>query len=41
MSDVIAPRPSETFGDFLRRHRVDAGFTQRTSPSEPPSARAR
>jgi predicted ATPase/transcriptional regulator with XRE-family HTH domain len=28
MTDVIAPRPSETFGDFLRRHRVDAGFTQ-------------
>lgn len=28
MTHGIAPRPAETFGDFLRRRRVDAGFTQ-------------
>jgi predicted ATPase/transcriptional regulator with XRE-family HTH domain len=28
MTYGIAPRPAETFGDFLRRRRVDAGFTQ-------------
>jgi predicted ATPase/transcriptional regulator with XRE-family HTH domain len=28
MTDGVAPTPAETVGDFLRRHRVDAGFTQ-------------